>query len=259
MPPNSAHDISLRQCLLALIVLLLSAYCRCNAKSSGPARSSAVSTAITHLQHVKVTEQLVKYLARMPHHLTDRLERGRVQSAFRLDLRSLVISAMLCLQALPHQGSTLMKAKWPAYTADAADNSALGQFDSLKELVRGVRNARTEYGLEQARKVCVWTHWGHAWTLQGTSVNIICRGTLPGCPADDQHSSKPQMQHVLPCGFRSSSVHFCSLLDPMQKMSAARWPTLELHHILFLNTMNLTTSYHRHNPRCRRTLILNHL
>lgn len=33
------------------------------------------------------------------------------------------------------------------------DAGALAQFDALKELVRGVRNARTEYGLEQARKI----------------------------------------------------------------------------------------------------------
>eukprot|EP00878_Enallax_costatus_P025669 GHUV01027488.1.p1 GENE.GHUV01027488.1~~GHUV01027488.1.p1 ORF type:complete len:191 (+),score=74.94 GHUV01027488.1:254-826(+) len=46
-----------------------------------------------------------------------------------------------------------MQARWPAHAADAVDSSALTHFDSLKELVRGVRNARTEYGLEQARKV----------------------------------------------------------------------------------------------------------
>jgi valyl-tRNA synthetase len=45
-----------------------------------------------------------------------------------------------------------MKAAWPAAAA-AVDAAAISQFDQLKELVRGVRNARTEYGLEQARKV----------------------------------------------------------------------------------------------------------
>jgi valyl-tRNA synthetase len=35
----------------------------------------------------------------------------------------------------------------------AVDAAAVTQFEQLKELVRGVRNARTEYGLEQARKV----------------------------------------------------------------------------------------------------------
>eukprot|EP00882_Tetradesmus_deserticola_P030855 GHRQ01034836.1.p1 GENE.GHRQ01034836.1~~GHRQ01034836.1.p1 ORF type:complete len:142 (-),score=11.82 GHRQ01034836.1:92-517(-) len=67
----------------------------------------------------------------------------------------------LTAQALPHQGVTLMKARWPSH-AGAVDAAALAQFDQLKELVRGVRNARTEYGLEQARKVrpaagCQWT------------------------------------------------------------------------------------------------------
>lgn len=45
-----------------------------------------------------------------------------------------------------------MKAAWPQHAA-AVDSSAISQFESLKELVRGVRNARTEYGLEQAKKV----------------------------------------------------------------------------------------------------------
>jgi hypothetical protein len=45
-----------------------------------------------------------------------------------------------------------MKAPWPTHTG-AVDAAAVTQFDQLKELVRGVRNARTEYGLEQARKV----------------------------------------------------------------------------------------------------------
>jgi hypothetical protein len=45
-----------------------------------------------------------------------------------------------------------MKATWPSH-AGAVDAAALTQFEQLKELVRGVRNARTEYGLEQARKV----------------------------------------------------------------------------------------------------------
>ncbi|WIA19379.1 hypothetical protein OEZ85_004004 [Tetradesmus obliquus] len=55
-------------------------------------------------------------------------------------------------QALPHRGVTLMKAAWPSHEA-AGDAAAVTQFEQLKELVRGVRNARTEYGLEQARKV----------------------------------------------------------------------------------------------------------
>lgn len=55
-------------------------------------------------------------------------------------------------QALPHKGPTLMKARWPA-TGCAVDAAALEQYEALKQLVRGVRNARLEYGLEQARKL----------------------------------------------------------------------------------------------------------
>lgn len=45
-----------------------------------------------------------------------------------------------------------MKASWPATGCDV-DAAALDQYEALKQLVRGVRNARLEYGLEQARKV----------------------------------------------------------------------------------------------------------
>jgi hypothetical protein len=76
--------------------------------------------------------------------------------------KSLILICSCCwfgVQALPHQGVTLMKAPWPTHAA-AVDAAAVTQFEQLKELVRGVRNARTEYGLEQARKV------GHPGTLQ---------------------------------------------------------------------------------------------
>jgi valyl-tRNA synthetase len=56
------------------------------------------------------------------------------------------------VQALPHNGPTLMKAQWPA-SGCHVDAAALEQYEALKQLVRGVRNARLEYGLEQARKV----------------------------------------------------------------------------------------------------------
>jgi len=56
------------------------------------------------------------------------------------------------VQALPHNGPTLMKAVWPATGCDV-DAAALEQYEALKQLVRGVRNARLEYGLEQGRKV----------------------------------------------------------------------------------------------------------
>lgn len=61
-----------------------------------------------------------------------------------------------------------MRAAWPAPNA-AVDAAALEQFEALKQLVRGVRNARTEYGLEAARKVVVnwWGSGGMAGRMEG--------------------------------------------------------------------------------------------
>lgn len=75
-----------------------------------------------------------------------------------LDMDTLTIQSMCSHifphlpQALPHSGPTLMRAEWPA-TGCSVDPAALDQYEALKQLVRGVRNARLEYGLEQARKL----------------------------------------------------------------------------------------------------------
>lgn len=68
-----------------------------------------------------------------------------------------------------------MKAAWPS-TGCPVDSSALEQYEALKQLVRGVRNARLEYGLEQARKVGVWmcvvcVRIGRHWWRKETTFN----------------------------------------------------------------------------------------
>eukprot|EP00891_Asterochloris_glomerata_P009727 jgi/Astpho2/9727/Aster-03708 len=55
-------------------------------------------------------------------------------------------------QAMPHQGSALIVAPWPA-TSAPVDPQALEYFGSLQATVRSIRNARAEYGVELARKV----------------------------------------------------------------------------------------------------------
>jgi valyl-tRNA synthetase len=52
-------------------------------------------------------------------------------------------------QQLPHAGDSIMVAPWPA--AGARDESAEAQVGAMMELVRGVRNARTEAGVEPAK------------------------------------------------------------------------------------------------------------
>ena len=43
-------------------------------------------------------------------------------------------------------------APWPT-TSAAIDEAAISQFESLQAVVRAVRNARAEYGVEPGRKI----------------------------------------------------------------------------------------------------------
>jgi valyl-tRNA synthetase len=52
-------------------------------------------------------------------------------------------------QQVPHVGESIMIAPWPA--AGERDEKAEGAFETLIDLVRGIRNARTEAGVEPAR------------------------------------------------------------------------------------------------------------
>lgn len=55
-------------------------------------------------------------------------------------------------QALPHQGNALIVAPWPE-TGLYIDVAATEQFESLQAVVRSVRNARAEYGVEPGKRV----------------------------------------------------------------------------------------------------------
>ncbi len=52
-------------------------------------------------------------------------------------------------QALPHQGDSVMVASWPA--PSGRDEQAEADFGAIMDVVRGVRNARAEQGIEPAR------------------------------------------------------------------------------------------------------------
>ena len=49
-------------------------------------------------------------------------------------------------------GEALIAAAWPS-TSAAVDEAALEQFNTLQAVVKAVRNARAEYGVELGRKV----------------------------------------------------------------------------------------------------------
>lgn len=53
---------------------------------------------------------------------------------------------------LPHAGATLMTQSWPDLGA-AVDETAVSRFEAIQALVRAVRNARAEYGVEPAKRI----------------------------------------------------------------------------------------------------------
>jgi len=56
------------------------------------------------------------------------------------------------LTSCPPAGPALITASWPAASA-AQDAQAAEQFGALQAIVRAVRNARAEYGVELGRKI----------------------------------------------------------------------------------------------------------
>ncbi len=56
-------------------------------------------------------------------------------------------------QHLPHEGETLMLASWPTDDGSLQDSQAEAVMDTLVELVRGIRNVRSEYNVPHGRAV----------------------------------------------------------------------------------------------------------
>ncbi|HHX65937.1 MAG TPA: valine--tRNA ligase [Chloroflexi bacterium] len=54
-------------------------------------------------------------------------------------------------QYLPHQGEALIVAPWP--TAGDMNESSIAAMDDLMELIRAIRNVRTEYNVEPGRRI----------------------------------------------------------------------------------------------------------
>jgi valyl-tRNA synthetase len=54
---------------------------------------------------------------------------------------------------IPHEGEALIMAKWPEVNPAYQDEAIEAQMDILIELVRGVRNIRTEYRVDPAKRI----------------------------------------------------------------------------------------------------------
>ncbi len=58
-------------------------------------------------------------------------------------------------QYLPHEGETLMLARWPEVNAALIDDQAEGEMAFLMDLVRGIRTVRSDYRVDPARRIAV--------------------------------------------------------------------------------------------------------
>ncbi len=58
-------------------------------------------------------------------------------------------------QYLPHEGETLMLARWPEVNAALIDDQTEGEMAFLMDLVRGIRTVRSDYRVDPARRIAV--------------------------------------------------------------------------------------------------------
>jgi valyl-tRNA synthetase len=89
-------------------------------------------------------------------------------------------------QQLPHTGQSIMVAPWPQ--AGARDEEAERAFGTLIELVRGIRNARAEAGVEPARWIGAHVYpgdLGEAFSAMRPELGFLAR------IADDQLTIEP--------------------------------------------------------------------
>lgn len=56
---------------------------------------------------------------------------------------------------LPHEGESLIVAAWPMPDASQIDPQALSQFEALREIIRGIRNAKTEAKVESKKVAAI--------------------------------------------------------------------------------------------------------
>jgi valyl-tRNA synthetase len=56
-------------------------------------------------------------------------------------------------QHLPHEGASLMIAKWPSQSPMLIDDEAETQMSTLIEIIRAIRNIRSEYDVEPAKRI----------------------------------------------------------------------------------------------------------
>ena len=56
-------------------------------------------------------------------------------------------------QHLPHQGESITVAEWPAFTRSFSDQEAVEDMETLKTLIRSIRNTRSELNVPMSKQI----------------------------------------------------------------------------------------------------------
>ncbi len=74
---------------------------------------------------------------------------------------------------LPHEGESLMIAKWPSQSPALLDDEAEVQMSVLIEVIRAIRNIRSEYDVEPAKRIAAYLAGGEHYDLLVKHQEII--------------------------------------------------------------------------------------
>ena len=76
-------------------------------------------------------------------------------------------------QHLPHEGESLMIAAWPSQSPALLDDEAEAQMSVLIEVIRAIRNIRSEYDVEPAKRIAAYLAGGEHYDLLVKHQEII--------------------------------------------------------------------------------------
>ncbi|RME72993.1 MAG: valine--tRNA ligase, partial [Chloroflexi bacterium] len=76
-------------------------------------------------------------------------------------------------QHLPHEGDSLMIAQWPKPSAAMMDEQAEAEMGILIEMIRAIRNVRSEYGVEPGRKIAAQIAAGSYYEMVKKHLEIV--------------------------------------------------------------------------------------
>jgi valyl-tRNA synthetase len=117
-------------------------------------------------------------------------------------------------QYLPHEGEALIVASWPQ--AGGVDQQAVAQVAALMELIRAIRNARSENDVEPGRKIAAIIAAGEQaafLTAQASSLQLLARIAPDKLCIAQEVAAPPEKALALVVGDYTCYLPLASLVD----------------------------------------------